>query len=110
MFYGSPGIGTDDVADLGVPPGHLYSVEAPWDPIADIPAFGTPNPEELDGVTNLSAREATLPGGRELVASSGHSDYLTDETTSQYNMALVVAGEGEEAIRDRGSDWGDILW
>ena len=50
VVFGSPGIGTDHVGDLHVPPGHTGVVEAPWDPVADLGWFGD-DPNRLDGVT-----------------------------------------------------------
>lgn len=86
VFFGSPGLGTDDVRDLGLPPGHVFVAEAPGDPIADLAAYGA-DPSRLPGVTTLStAGDASRSG------STGHSGYLDEGSTSMHNIAAVVAG------------------
>jgi len=108
VLFGSPGIGTDDVGDLHVPPGHTAVVEAPWDPVADLGWFGD-DPNRMPGVTGLSARAATLPDGAESAGSVLHGQYLTPGTTSQYNIAATVAGLPGQRILDPGVGVGDVL-
>ena len=108
VVFGSPGLGTDHVGDLHVPPGHTGVVEAPWDPVADLGWFGD-DPNRLDGVTGLSARPATLPDGSATAGSVLHADYLTPGTTSQFNIAATVAGLPEERILDPGVGVGDVV-
>ena len=108
VLFGSPGPGTSDLADLRLPPGHLGVLEARQDPVADIGAFGA-DPNQLDGVTNLSAREETAPDGTPLRESLGHSDYLAAGTTSQYNIAATVAGLPELRITGPNDGFGDLL-
>jgi len=107
VFFGSPGIGTSHVGDIQVPEGHTYRVEARNDFVADTGRFGI-DPTYVDGVTGLSAREETLPDGRRLAESTGHSDYLTQDSTSQYNMSVVVAGLPDRRVEDDGRGLGDI--
>ncbi|MGH3913676.1 MAG: alpha/beta hydrolase [Pseudonocardiaceae bacterium] len=107
VFFGSPGIGTSHVEDIQVPEGHTYRIEARNDFVADTGRFGI-DPTYVDGVTGLSAREETLPDGRRLVESTGHSDYLTQNSTSQYNMSVVVAGLHGRRVEDDGRGLGDI--
>ena len=108
VVFGSPGLGTDHVDGLHVPPGHTGVVEAPWDPVADLAWFGD-DPNRLDGVTGLSARPATLPDGTATAGSVLHADYLTPGTTSQFNIAATVAGLPEERILDPGVGVGDVV-
>ena len=108
VLFGSPGIGTDQVGDLHVPPGHTGVVEAPWDPVADLGWFGD-DPNRLDGVTGLSARPATLPDGTATAGSVLHAQYLTPGTTSQFNIAATVAGLPDERILDPGIGVGDVV-
>ena len=108
VVFGSPGLGTDHVDDLHLPPGHTGVVEAPWDPVADLGWFGD-DPNRLDGVTGLSARPATLPDGSATAGSVLHADYLTPGTTSQFNIAATVAGLPEERILDPGVGVGDVV-
>ena len=58
-------------------------------------------------MTGLSAREEMLPDGRRLAESTGHSDYLTQDSTSQYNMSVVVAGLHDRRVDDEGRGLGD---
>ncbi|MGH3942152.1 MAG: alpha/beta hydrolase [Pseudonocardiaceae bacterium] len=107
VFFGSPGIGTSDVTNLNVPAGKAYVIEASWDPVADTGRFGT-DPNQLDGITNLSAREHTLDG-RQLTEVTGHTNYLTQGSTSQYNMGMIVAGVRQRVIQDDNDGAGDWL-
>jgi len=94
VLFGSPGSGTWDRSDLNVPDGHLFVAEADDDPVADFGGtapFGA-DPSHLDGVDFLSTHERELPDGTRGTGSAGHSEYLQEETTSQYNLAVTVAG------------------
>ncbi len=59
--------------------------------MADLGWFGR-DPSRLAGVDLLSTTAGPLPDGRAGLASSGHSQYLVPGTTSQWNVAAVVAG------------------
>ena len=107
VVFGSPGLGTSHIEDIRVPEGHTYRVEARNDPVADFGAFGI-DPSHVDGVTGLSAREESLPDGRRLAESTEHSDYLTEDSASQYNMSVVVAGQHDRVVTDDGRGLGDI--
>ena len=94
VLFGSPGSGTWDRSDLNVPDDHLFVAEADDDPVADFGGtapFGA-DPSHMDGVDFLSTHERELPDGTTGTGSSGHSEYLQEETTSQYNLAVTVAG------------------
>ncbi len=107
VFFGSPGIGTSHIEDIQVPEGHTYRIEARNDFVADTGQFGI-DPTYVDGVTGLSGREATLPDGRRLAESTGHSDYLSADSTSQYNMSVVVAGLHDRRVEDDGRGLGGV--
>lgn len=107
VFFGSPGVGTYDVNDLGLRPGRVFVVEARRDVVADLAAFGL-DVNQMDGVTTLSATRGIVEGV-ERAESVGHSAYLTDRTTSQYGIAAVVAGASHLAPRDSGRGLGDLL-
>lgn len=106
VFFGSPGIGTDDVRDLGLSSGRVFVVEARRDPVADFATFGT-DPNQLAGVTVLSSASEIIQNEAR-AESVGHSEYLTDKTTSQYAIAAVLAGLPERAPLDDGSGGGDV--
>ena len=91
VVLGSPGLGADDSAQLGLPPGHVHVLEADDDPVADLGWFGR-DPSKLSGVDLLRAGDAGLPDGSHGRPSAGHSSYLVPGTTSQWNVAAVIAG------------------
>ncbi|WP_415971793.1 alpha/beta hydrolase [Rhodococcus sp. 077-4] len=91
VALGSPGLGTHTLADLQVPVGHVFAAEAGDDLVADFGAFGR-DPVALDGIRQLSA-----DGSDGRSESIGHSDYLTEGSTSGYNTALVVADRSSDA-------------
>ncbi len=107
IVFGSPGLGTSERDDLDVPDGHLFRVEARRDPVADLAAFGI-DPTWLDGVDGLSAKGADIDG-QQYQESTGHSEYLDDGTTSQYNIAVTVGGQPDRQVHDDGRGAGDVL-
>jgi hypothetical protein len=108
VFFGSPGLGTSHVGDLKVPDGHSFYLEGRNDPVGDLGYFGI-DPSHMDGIEHSSAKESTLPDGRQLTESTGHSAYLDDGSTSQYNMSVVVGGMDERRVVDDGKGAGDVL-
>jgi hypothetical protein len=113
VFFGSPGLGTSHLDDLSVPKGHAYYIEARWDPVGDLGEFGI-DPSHLDGIEHASAKESTVVDPntgeiRHFKEVTGHSSYLDDESTSQYNMSVVVAGVPDRRVFDRGEGLGDVL-
>ncbi|WP_020669314.1 alpha/beta hydrolase [Amycolatopsis nigrescens] len=109
VFFGSPGLGTSDIGDLKVPEGHAHYIEGRNDPVGDFGYFGI-DPSHMDGMQHLSAKESVLPGSdKPMTESAWHSYYLDDNSTSQYNMGVVVGGMRERAITDDGKGLGDIL-
>lgn len=109
IFLGSPGIGTSDAGDLHVAEGHSYVIEARNDPVADFGRFGA-DPNQLDGLTDLSSGAARTPDGRDLTEVTGHSNYLAPDSTSQHNMSVVVAGVTNRAIYGENTGLGDHAW
>ncbi|MGI5132017.1 alpha/beta hydrolase [Pseudonocardia sp. CA-107938] len=108
VLFGSPGLGTNDVGQLHVAPGHVEIVDARKDGVADLGRFGG-DPNLLPGVTNLYSEEYLLPDGTQLTASTGHSEYLAPGTTSQYNIGLAVAGLDHHQILESRIGYGDAL-
>jgi hypothetical protein len=104
VFFGSPGIGTDHVEDLKVAPGHSFYIETQQDLVGDAALFGK-DPSEMIGMHHPSARESTvvdpLSGEiRRFRESAGHNEYLLNDSTSQYNMSVVVAGIPDRLAND----------
>jgi len=113
VFFGSPGLGTNHVEDLNLADGHAYYVEARRDHVGDLGGFGI-DPSHMDGIEHASARESTVVDPmtgetRHLKEVTGHSSYLDDDSTSQYNMSVVVAGLPDRRVYDRGEGVGDVL-
>ncbi|MFC5997134.1 alpha/beta hydrolase [Quadrisphaera sp. GCM10027208] len=107
VFFGSPGIGTSDAEELLVPDGHAFVVEARGDPVADTGWFGR-DPNQMDGLTGLSSREEVLDG-RVLAESTGHSQYFVQDSTSQHNLAVTIAGLYDQQVHPDGMDGGDVV-
>ncbi|MGW4395467.1 alpha/beta hydrolase [Amycolatopsis nivea] len=100
VVFGSPGMDIHSASDLQVPTGHVYSEMGDQDfvPDADIAHhFGT-SPYDIPDIHRLSTDAATGIDGKPLVSVHGHSEYLTNNSTSQYNMASIVAGRPDLAI------------
>ena len=113
VFFGSPGLGTNHVEDLSVPKGHTYYIEAERDPVGDLGHFGI-DPSHLTGVEHASAKESTVVDPmtgeiRHFTGVTGHTSYLVDKSTSQYNMSVVVAGLPDRRVYDDGMGLGDVL-
>ncbi|MGL4177390.1 MAG: alpha/beta hydrolase [Dermatophilaceae bacterium] len=106
VFFGSPGIGTEHVSALGVPDRSVWYAEAVKDPVGDLSWFG-PDLSTTPGVRHLDTADATTPDGQHLAGVEGRSDYLDQNTTSQYNLATIVAGHPEAAIQGANLDLGD---
>lgn len=112
VFFGSPGIGTSNPPDLLLDGGHAYYIEARRDVVGDLGYFGT-DPSHLP-VEHASAKRSAFVDRvagecgyfKEVV---GHSSYLEDYSTSQYNLSVVVAGQAERLVRDAGQGLGDVL-
>jgi len=113
VFFGSPGIGTSHLDDLLVPQGHTYYIEARLDPVGDLGHFGI-DPSHMAGIEHASARASTVVDpmsgeSRHFSEVTGHSSYLVNDSTSQYNMSVVVAGVPDRRVFDRGEGIGDVL-
>ncbi|GAA4554250.1 alpha/beta hydrolase [Amycolatopsis samaneae] len=104
IFAGSPGIGTDNLADLKVPPGQSYLLRNDGDPVAGLGRFGG-NPSDLPGMHHLSTHHTDPPSGQPLDTSTGHASvdqYLRPGTTSQHNIAAILANTpGQLTLEDQ---------
>jgi hypothetical protein len=107
VIFGSPGMGISEIGELHVPGGQVFRIEARNDVVADLQRFGL-DPSHVGGIEGLSAEESVVDG-RSLAESTGHSAYLRADTTSQHNIAAVVAGTSERMVRDDGRGLGDVL-
>lgn len=122
IMFGSPGLGTGNTSDLNVPDGHVMSLEADNDPVADIGRSGHlgEDPSSMPGMqhgeTGAVPAEQS-PTGRDLKGVEGHSGYFTPDSTSQHNMAAVVAGlhhpdnpdgPDDRVVQGNNTDMGDV--
>lgn len=112
VFMGSPGLDTsgDDifgVEQMNLPSGDAYLLKADGDTwvtgVATTGSWHGPNPDGMDGLTRLSTNEGTTPSigtgpGEDKQGSTGHSEYTSNDTMSQYNQAVVIAGLPEELL------------
>jgi len=113
VFFGSPGIGTSHLQDLRLDGGHAYYIEARQDAVGDLGYFGV-DPSHLAGIEHASAKASTVVDPvtgqiRQLKEVVGHSSYLDDDSTSQYNMSVVVGGVPDQRVHDSGEGLGDVL-
>lgn len=111
VFSGSPGLGTNDIDDIKVPDGHATYIEAKRDGVGDIGAFGAfgIDPSHMDGMEYATSAEARHPGdGRTLNEVTGHTSYLDDGSTSQYNMAVITGGMSDRVLHGADRGIGDV--
>jgi hypothetical protein len=97
--FGSPGLEVDNASQLHVPQGHAYNMQAEGDwLVADAgPVVHGPDVSDVPGITQLSTDAYTTPDGRHFESSHGHSEYNRagdKNTTSEWNMANIIAGTG----------------
>lgn len=111
VFFGSPGLGTDHAEDLKLVPGHANYIEAPLDAVGDfgvVGGLGT-DPSGMSGIQHPSAEASTVVDPvsgeiRRFKGVTGHSSYLLDNSTSQYNMSVVVAGAPDRQVYSPSGD------
>ncbi|MFI7589843.1 alpha/beta hydrolase [Spongisporangium articulatum] len=102
-FFGSPGLGVSTTDQLNVPTGTASYAEAKWDPVGDLDRFGA-DPTVMPGMNQLQTGAAMAPpgsayAGHQLDGVTLHTAYLNDGSTSQYNLATVVADRQDVAVR-----------
>lgn len=110
IFVGSPGVGVDSAADLGLSPSHVWAGEARFDPVPKLPPL---DPQEWFGPDRgyFGTDPASPPFGGRVFTVDGHlgiihigpipvlpnpfpehSQYWDPGSISLRNMALIVAG------------------
>lgn len=128
IFYGSPGVEAATPQQLGLQSGHVFVMQTPDDaiqwrndapPILRAAAVAIPGPfddvllrvSDLSGTVDFGPNPATNPtfvhletgptviAGRAVDGASGHSEYPDAGRTTAYNIAAVVSGLSERAIR-----------
>jgi hypothetical protein len=105
VFTGSPGLGTSSLGDLDVPEGHAFHLEARDDAVGDVAWFGR-DPSLLDGMRHLSTDDHVDAEGETWSEVRGHMSYYVPDSTSQLNIAAVVAGAHDQVVDSpRGPGW-----
>ncbi|MET9341427.1 alpha/beta hydrolase [Nonomuraea sp. NPDC003804] len=90
IFVGSPGVGVDHAAQLGVKPEHVWVGEAGNDPVAILGRFGTD-----PGEASFGARR--FPVGR-VPYTAAHSCYWDQDSVSLINMGHIINGDYDKVI------------
>ncbi|PKV94086.1 alpha/beta hydrolase family protein [Amycolatopsis echigonensis] len=106
VVFGSPGLDISNRNDLKVPEGHMFSEWSDQDPVPRLDIahnFGTSPYQGISGgvlndIQQLSTGDATGADGPHHITHE-HGQYLDENSTSQYNMASVVAGRPDLAVR-----------
>jgi hypothetical protein len=106
VVFGSPGLDIHQRSDLKIPEGHMFSEWSDKDlvPHLDIANNFGVSPYQgisggtLDDIRQLSTNDATGIDGRHHITHE-HGQYLDNNSTSQYNIASVVAGRPDLAVR-----------
>ena len=100
VLFGSPGPDSGwrdwwsgSTPDHNLGQENIYVLENDWDVVADLEYFGRDPSRDPDSYTHLSTQSSTWG-----TATSGHSSYLHDRTTSQHNIAQVVIN-GHDKVR-----------
>jgi Alpha/beta hydrolase len=93
VFLGSPGVLADHVDELGLPGRRVYVGEAPFDPVADLGAFGGDPGDPGFGATPVRADPAPELSWPARLAEA-HSHYFDPGSESLRNVARVVVGHG----------------
>lgn len=102
VFLGSPGVLADDVSELGLSGRRVYVGEAPFDPVADLGAFGADPGDPGFGATPVRADpEPGLPLPVRL--TEAHSHYFDPGSESLRNVARVVVGHGAAVTHPGGA-------
>jgi len=82
---------------LGLFLSEIFVAEAELDPVAELGVFGS-DPGHWQGVVRLETEARQLPDGSFGVAGRGHESYLTPESTSAWNLAVIAAGRPDLAL------------
>ena len=86
VVAGSPGMTVDDLRQLHLDAAHLFTEEAPGDPVAQLGLYGTEPTSPVFGGTRM---RTNAPGHVEVRA---HSEYFVPGSESLDNIVAVVTG------------------
>jgi len=97
VVAGSPGMGVDDLRQLHLDGAHLFTEEAPGDPVAGLGLFGAEPTSTVFGGTRMATN---APGHVEVLA---HSAYFTPGSEALENIVDVVTGRYGDVVAHRTS-------
>ena len=95
---GSPGLGTNSSSKLNMFPGHVYIGSASGDMVAGSSWFGD-DPSLNPFFKHFNLGRWRGPGNHIYEGSSGHSEYMSPNKTSTYNIASILVGKGMASPR-----------
>ncbi|RZQ65844.1 alpha/beta hydrolase [Amycolatopsis suaedae] len=106
VLFGSPGVSWGATLDgMNLPDGQIYSQANDDDPIAHLGVHGD-DPSRVPGVTEMATGDTIAKHDKQpSVAGSGHGGYVLADgvrSTTEYNMAAVVAGRGDDLVIPKG--------
>ncbi|GLY28106.1 alpha/beta hydrolase [Kineosporia sp. NBRC 101731] len=100
VVFGSPGLPIENVDQLKLH-GTLYNEQAQGDRfVGESWATGF-DPNYMADTVQLDTGASTGADKTPLAASHGHSEYLNNRTTSQNNLAAVIAGHPEQTVEKK---------
>jgi Alpha/beta hydrolase len=119
VVAGSPGMHTDNAANLNIEPRHVWAGSAPGDPFSDPneypavvagEAVGGVGGGVVTGLTlafdhghGISPHQPEFGANQFHVDTSGHSDYWKQGSESLLNQAYIVVGKYDKVTLDHGS-------
>ena len=95
VLFGSPGQGADH---LNVPQGHVYTEMDRADLVPQANGTLGPSPYSSSAGYDKLSTEASNTDLGPMAATSGHTEYLDQKSTSLYNMAAIVTGNNGLAV------------
>jgi Alpha/beta hydrolase len=113
IFVGSPGVGVNSAAQLGISPAHVWAGANSHDPVPDLPPLNPITALSNDNASYFGTNPATSAFGGEVfnanitpghtfsgLTFSAHSSYWDPNSSSLISMAHIVDGEYGGVILD----------
>ncbi|GAA3593554.1 hypothetical protein GCM10022223_05580 [Kineosporia mesophila] len=100
MVFGSPGLPIENVDQLKLH-GTLYNEQAKGDWLVGESWATGFDPSFMADTVQLDTGASIATDNTPLAASHGHSEYLNRRTTSQNNLAAVIAGHPEQTVEKK---------
>ncbi|WP_327090018.1 alpha/beta hydrolase family protein [Nonomuraea sp. NBC_01738] len=101
ILVGSPGVGVEHAAQLGLDPKHVWVGEAGGDPVAALGRFGTDPGHDSFGAQHF-------PVGRN-IWTAAHSSYWDPASASLRNMGRLINGQYDDLEQPHHLDGAQLL-